>query len=50
MPALRKVVADLELVFASTELAGGLRREVVGEGKEDLGAEGLQQGPPGLAG
>ena len=48
--ALDKVVADLQLVLTSAELARGLDREVVGEEEKDLGAESLEERAPGFAG
>src|SRR5579863_759868 len=47
--AFRKVVADLELILASAELAGRPCREVVGKGEEDLGAKGLEKRAPAVA-
>src|ERR1700680_3626456 len=48
--ALRDVVVYFPLVFLATKLAGDLGGELVGEGEEDLGAESLQEGAPGLTG
>jgi len=50
MTAFRDVVIPLPLVFLSAELAGDSGGEIVREGQEDLGARGLQERPPGLAG
>jgi hypothetical protein len=50
MAAFRDVVVHLPLVLPPAEFAGDPRGEFVGECQEDLGAEGLQEGAPGLAG
>ena len=48
--AFGEVVADLELVFASAELACRARGEVIRKREENLGAEGLKQRAPALPG
>ncbi len=48
--AFGKVVANLELVFASAEFARNAGREVVRESQEYLRAERLNQRSPGLSG
>src|SRR5581483_4230409 len=49
VPALGDVVADLELVLPSADLACSPCREVIGEREDNFGAEGLQQRAPSLA-
>src|SRR6267154_1707987 len=48
MAAFRKVVACLQSVFPSTEIAGGTRGEVIGKTQKYLGTESLQESPPGF--
>src|SRR6266705_3431799 len=43
-----KVIANLELVFLATKLAGNPRGKVIRKGKKNLRAEGLQKRAPGL--
>src|SRR5208282_5262936 len=50
VPTLGEVVTDLELVFASAQLAGGSGREIIGECEEYLRAESLQECAPSFAG
>src|ERR1700730_12000261 len=46
VPTLGEVVTDLELVFASAQLAGGSGREIIRECEEYLRAESLQECAP----
>src|ERR1700686_833901 len=46
VPTLGEVVTDLELVFASAQLAGGSGREIIRECEEYLRAESLEKGAP----
>ena len=50
VPAFRQAIADFELVFASAEVAGCLRGEIVRQRQENLGAEGLEERAPAFAG
>src|ERR1700686_5249133 len=50
MAALRKVVANLELVFASAQLAGGSGGEIIRECEEYLRSESLQECAPSFTG
>src|SRR5579883_762690 len=50
VPTLREVVIDLQLVFASAQLARGSGREIIGECEEYFRAESLQEGPPCFTG
>src|SRR5258707_48529 len=45
-----KVIANLELVFLATKLAGNLRGKVIRKGQKNLRAKGLQKRAPGLTG
>lgn len=49
VPALRKVVADLEAVLSPAKLARGTRREVIGKREKYLGPKSLQKRSPSLA-
>src|SRR6202140_1070059 len=48
VPTLGEVVTDLELVFASAQLAGGSGREIIRECEEYLRAESLQECAPSV--
>src|ERR1700680_2212055 len=50
VPALGEVVTDLELVFASAQLAGGSGREIIRKCEEYLRAECLQKCTPCFTG
>src|SRR6202140_4340803 len=50
VPTLGEVVTDLELVFASAQLAGGSGREIIRESEEYLRAECLQKCTPCFTG
>src|SRR6202030_520393 len=49
VPAFGQAVAHFELVFASAEIACGPRGEIIGQRKEYLRAEGLEQCAPAFS-